>query len=210
MFVVTADQRRSTAHGDQVEALLAVLAPWAQRWADAVALGPERTVGDEIQVVVESAEAAVDLALILVRQRQWSVGIGAGAVDEPLRPSARESSGPAFVHARRAVERARGRGEPVPVVVAGEHEGAEEAATAVMQLLASAVRRRSDAGWEVADLLAPGATQREAAAALGISEQAVSQRVAAAQLEEEHRVRPVIARLIAAAAVTPVAKNDRS
>ncbi len=210
MFVITADQRRSTAHGDQVEALLGVLASWKERWADAVALGPERTVGDEIQVVVDSAEAAVDLALFLMRERQWSVGIGAGVVETPLRPTARESSGPAFVHARRAVERARGRGEPVPIVVAGEHDGAEEAATAVMQLLAGVVRRRSDAGWEVADLLEPGFTQREAAAVLGVSEQAVSQRVAAAQLEEERRVRPVIATLLGAAAVTPVAKDEPS
>jgi len=69
----------------------------------------------------------------------------------------------------------------------------------VVQLLAAIVQRRSRAGWEVADLLARGRTQREAAERLEISEQAVSQRVASAMINEERRARPVAARLIDAA-----------
>ena len=191
MFVLTTDQRRSTRHGNRVDALLAYLEPWTVAWSDHVVLAPERTVGDEVQTVLLSAKAAVDLSLMLMRAESWSVGIGTGPVDRPLRSTARESSGVAFINARRAVERARGRGEPVPLVVAGEHAGAEEAATAVLQLLASVVRRRSDAGWEVCDLLTPGVTQRDVAAKLGISTQAVSQRVASAMLDEERRARPV-------------------
>lgn len=196
MFVLTADQRRSTRHGDRVDALLAELTPWTSTWHDHVALAPERTVGDELQAVLISAEAAVDLSLTLMRAAHWSVGIGAGQVDQPLRATTRASSGAAFVHARRAVERARGRGEPVPLVVAGENPGAEESATAVLQLIASVVRRRSDAGWEVSDLLKPGVTQRDIAATLGISTQAVSQRIASAMLDEERRARPVAVALL--------------
>src|SRR5660398_17832 len=121
MFVLTTDQRRSTRDGNRVDALLASLQPWMAAWSDHVALAPERTVGDEVQAVLLSAEAAVDLSLMLMRAESWSVAIGAGPVDQPLRSTARESAGLAFVNARRAVERARGRGEPVPLVVAGEH-----------------------------------------------------------------------------------------
>jgi len=196
MFILTADQRRSTRHGDRVDALLASLDQWTAMWPDHVVLPPERTVGDEVQAVLLSAEAAVDLALTLMRAAHWSVGIGAGPVDLPLRSTARASSGAAFVNARRAVERARGRGEPVPLVVAGENAGSEESATAVLQLLASVVRKRSEAGWEVSDLLEPGVTQRDIAAKLGISTQAVSQRIASAMLDEERRARPVAVALL--------------
>ncbi len=196
MFVLTADQRRSTRHGDRVDALLEALDPWTAAWSDHVALAPERTVGDEVQAVLLSAESAVDLSLTLMRATHWSVGIGAGPVDWPLRSTSRASSGAAFVNARRAVERARGRAEPVPLVVAGQNAHAQESATAVLQLLASVVRRRSKAGWQVNDLLQPGVTQRDIAATLGISTQAVSQRIASAMLDEERRARPVAVALL--------------
>lgn len=200
MYVVTADQHASTRRGDKVEDLLDHLAPWTREHRADVALPLERTVGDEVQTVLTTAEAALDLALHLVRLEDWAVGIGAGAVHEPLAPTSRASSGPAFLHARFAVERARGRGEPVPVVVTGDDPEATTEASALVQLLAAVVRRRSPAGWEVADLLAPGVRQKEVAATLGISEQAVSQRVRSALLEEERRVRPLAARLLRRAA----------
>jgi hypothetical protein len=196
MFVLTADQRASTRHGDRVERVLESLAPWAGDWRDAVLFEPERTVGDEIQAVMADADAAVDLAMRLMRLSEWSVGIGVGSIDAPLGATARASSGSAFVNARRAVERARGRKESVPLVVAGLSPESEEPAHAVMQLLASVVRRRSAAGWEVHDLALPGVTQREIAARLNITDQAVSQRVASAMLDEERSVRPVAAALL--------------
>jgi len=199
MFVLTADQRASTRTGDRVEPLLASLRGWEVEWADHIALPLERTVGDEVQTVLTTPLAAVDLALTLARAQEWSVGIGAGPVEHPLGSSARASSGEAFVLARGAVERARSKQEPVPLVVAGVREDAAEAATAVMQLLASVVRRRSQAGWEVADLLTGAVTQKDVAATLGISEQAVSQRVASAMIDEERRARAVAVTLVDAA-----------
>ncbi|WP_127127709.1 hypothetical protein [Georgenia sp. SYP-B2076] len=201
MFVLTADQNASTRHGDKVAALLDQVGRWTAAHTDpsAVVRPLERTVGDEVQTVLGTADAALDLALHLVRLGEWAVGIGAGAVDEPLAETSRASSGPAFVHARGAVERARGRSVPAPVVVAGDDDEAAGQATALVQLLASVLRRRSRAGWEVADRLVPGARQKDVAAALGISEQAVSQRVRSALLEEERAVRPLAAALIARA-----------
>lgn len=206
MFVVTADQRGSTKTGVRVDELLDRLSVAPQPWADHLALALERTVGDEVQAVLTNPRAAVDLALALARMRDWSVGIGAGPVDQPLSATSRESSGPAFVHARSAVEQAKGKGEPVPVVVVGENPQAADHATAVLQLLAGVAQRRSAAGWEVADLLrpdldVPAMTQRDAAYRLGISSQAVSQRVASAMVDEERRARPVAAELLARAGV---------
>lgn len=205
MFVVTADQRGSTKVGVRVDELLADLSASAQPWSEFYALPLERTVGDEVQAVLTHARAAVDLALALARTGEWSVGIGAGPVDEPLAATSRESSGSAFVHARGAVEAAKGRGQPAPVVVAGEDEQTAEHATAVIQLLAGVAQRRSPAGWEVADLVRPdlnepAMTQRDAAQRLGISTQAVSQRVASAMIDEERRARPAAAALVELAA----------
>lgn len=196
MFVITADQRASTVSGERVEELLTALTPWSQQWREAIALPLERTVGDEVQIVLTAADAAVDLALRLMREGDWSVGIGVGRAHLPLGPSSRASSGPVFIHARDAVERARGRGESVPLVVTGADLAAAAEATAILQLLGAVVRRRSEAGWQVADALAGGATRREAARALGISPQAVSQRAAVAMLDEEAAARPLAARLV--------------
>ncbi|GAA4424376.1 hypothetical protein GCM10023169_20970 [Georgenia halophila] len=196
MFVVTADQHASKKRGDRVDQLIADLRGWGDEHAPDIALPVERTVGDEVQIVLTASETVLDLALRLCRTQDWAVGIGAGAVHDPLGASSRASSGPAFVHARAAVERARGRGEPVPLVVAGDDPDAAEDATAVVQLLAAVVRRRSAAGWEVADLLGPDTRQKDVAATLRISEQAVSQRVRSAMLDEERRARPVAAALL--------------
>ncbi|WP_218219969.1 hypothetical protein [Nesterenkonia sp. Act20] len=203
MFVLTADQHRSTESGERVDELLSELTGWSKQWSQQIVLPLERTVGDEVQILLSSADAAVDLALRLCRTEQWAVGIGAGPVDHPLGSSARASSGSAFVHARYAVERARGRTEPVPLVVQGEDSDAAVAATAVLQLIGGVLRRRAGTGWEVADLTAAGRTRAEIAAALGITVSAVSQRARSAMLEEERRARPVAHALVTATAGEP-------
>lgn len=196
MYVMTVDQRRSTKHGVRVPELLDDLRRRSERTGGAGIVRPfERTVGDEVQAVLDRADVVVDLSLYLQRLGGWSVGVGVGAVDMPLAESARASSGPAFVAAREAVERARLRGVPVPLAVNGAHLDAARDAEAVLQLLAAVVRRRSPAGWEAVDALA-GRTQRDVAASLGITAQAVSQRLAAALWEEEVGARPAAARLL--------------
>jgi hypothetical protein len=201
VFVVTVDQRGSRARGDRVEDLLGLIAghvatTQAER---GVVLPFERTAGDEVQGLLDGADLAVDLALFLHRLGGWSVGLGAGEVDRPLGPSSRASSGEAFVFARDAVERARSRSVPVALAVTGPDPTTARESEAVLQLLAAVVARRTDAGWEAVDAVA-GRTQREAAASLGITPQAVSQRLKAALWEEEAGVRPVAARLLARAA----------
>jgi DNA-directed RNA polymerase specialized sigma24 family protein len=128
----------------------------------------------------------------------WSIGIGAGAVQTPLPSSTRAATGPAFLCARRAVDAAKQR--PVRLAVRGAAPTDAADAQSVLSALALLVSRRSDQAWEAIELMESGRTQAEAATALGISRQAVGQRLAAASWELERELRPTAARLLARAA----------
>ncbi|SKC71354.1 SatD family protein [Krasilnikoviella flava] len=219
MIVVTADQRGSRRGVDRVpEALAIVAARSAAR--PGVVLPFDRTVGDEVQGVLDAtddgAALTVDLVLELVRDGGWSVGIGLGGVVRPLPAASRAASGPAFVRARTAVERARRRGRgSVPVAVVGPDEEPRATvaadAQALLHLLGAVVARRSPAGWEAVDTLVAQrgpAPQRASAAVLRVSEQAVSQRLRAALWAEDAAVRPLAARLLRAAGAEPVSDDD--
>ncbi|WP_154794246.1 hypothetical protein [Occultella kanbiaonis] len=202
MFVLTVDQDASRRRGDRVDAALSGLAAHigARGLGADLALPFERTVGDEVQGVIRTAATTLDLAMYLQRRAEWSVGVGIGAVDTPLAETARASSGAAFVRARDAVERAKGKSVPVPLalVAADGPSPAADEAEALLQLLAAVVRRRTERGWEVVDLLVDGVgTAKQAAARLGITPQAVSQRLDAAMWTVQDRVRPLAERLLA-------------
>lgn len=199
MLVLTVDQKGSRREGDRVAGLLADLADRVHAGTPGVVRPLERTVGDEVQTVLDDPVLAVDLALHLLRLGRWSVGIGVGPIDEPLPETARAGSGEAFVRARSAVERAKTRARPVPLAVVTGAPDRGQAAEAVLTLLGSVVVRRSAAGWAVVDALtdpAAGATQDDVARQLGITQQAVSQRLRAAAWTEELAARPVAARLL--------------
>ncbi|HEY4752245.1 MAG TPA: hypothetical protein VIH37_03100, partial [Candidatus Limnocylindrales bacterium] len=70
MWVITADQRGSRLVGERVAELLAGLPPVA-----GIVRPAERTVGDEVQAVLDDARGTVDLALHILRGGGWSVGI---------------------------------------------------------------------------------------------------------------------------------------
>jgi hypothetical protein len=72
-------------------------------------------------------------------------------------------------------------------------------AQAVLAALAAVVRRRSPAAWAAVDLVTAGRTQAAAAAELGVSRQAVGQRLTAAAWDLESELRPTAARLLARA-----------
>jgi hypothetical protein len=192
VIVLTVDQRSSRTRGDQIEDLLAQLnaGPEGARLVRAF----ERTAGDEVQALLDQPHDAVGLTLRLVRAGLWYVGVGLGAVREPLPPSVRAASGPAFVNARTAVERAKS--SPARVAVTGPEPESAENAEALLALLGAVVERRSPYGWEVADLVSAGLAQKAVAARLGITPQAVSQRLRASLWNEERRVRPLAARLL--------------
>ena len=188
MFVLTVDQRGSTQRGDRVPDVLSLI-DGVVRGREGIVLPFGRTVGDEIQGLLDDARLVVDVVLALLRDQGWSVGLGVGRVDEPLPLESREASGSAFVHARAAVDRAKRRPDGSSVAVEGDDSRAFEI-EGLLQLLGAVQVRRTTAGWEVIDTLislkadGESATQKEAAAALGISEQAVSQRVRTAMWHE--------------------------
>jgi hypothetical protein len=192
-YVLTVDQRASRRGPDRVAEVL-------PRLNDRVptVLGFERTAGDEFQGVLAEAEHVVDVVLDLVRLRGWSIGVGAGPVQTPLPPSTRAGSGPAFLSARRAVDAAKQR--PARLAVRGAAPTDAGDAQAVLTALAVVVERRSDQAWEAIGLVEAGRTQAEAAATLGITRQAVGQRLAAGLWELERDLRPTAARLLTRAA----------
>jgi hypothetical protein len=192
-FVLTVDQRASRRGPDRVAEVLDRLNAEVP-----TVLAFERTAGDEFQGVLDDPARAVDVVLDLVRRGGWSIGVGAGPVQTPLPDSTRAATGTAFLCARRAVDAAKQR--PARLAVRGAVPADAGDAQAVLTALAVLLERRSDAAWEAIALVDAGRTQAQAAAELGISRQAVGQRLAAAAWELERELRPTAARLLARAA----------
>lgn len=214
MYVMTIDQRGSSTDIDRVPGLLAELK----------GLSPagrfERSVGDEVQGVLERPGEVVEIALHALRSGHWYIGIGVGAVDLPLPASPREGSGPAFVAARLAVDRAKAAASHVPLAVVpgtgvraqAAPEASPEAtactnAEAVLRLIGRLVQDRTAAQWKVLDVLRavqsghPGThgTQKITARKLGITEQSVSRALLRSGWQEEWAARPAAGMLLALA-----------
>ncbi|MEO9330162.1 helix-turn-helix transcriptional regulator [Gordonia aurantiaca] len=172
MFVMTVDQRGSRKDVDRVDALLSGLSA-----VDTVRRF-ERTAGDEVQGVLDDPTVCAQLAVELTANGHWSVGIGTGDVERPLPDSTRAGRGPAFIHARDAVEAAKR--QRIPLCVRGPDTRWCRHAQTAGRLIADVVAGRSEAGVEAVTLMRRGLTQAEAAERLGISPQAMSQRLRAA------------------------------
>ena len=191
-FVLTVDQRGSRRSPDRVPGALALLS------GVPTVLSFERTAGDEFQGVLQDPPDVLEVVRRLVRDGGWSIGIGAGPVQTPLPRSTRAGAGPAFIAARAAVEAAKRR--PVRIAVRGPATEVAGDAQAVLTAIAALIERRTDQAWEAIALVETGRTQTEAAAELGVTRQAVGQRLAAGLWEVERDLRPVAVRLLAGAA----------
>ncbi|PPL14182.1 DNA-binding protein [Microterricola pindariensis] len=197
MFVITADQIASRTRAD-------VAAPTIERLqrdhGAALMLPPDRTAGDEIQLVSADAAAMVRIVLELTRGEQWSVGLGVGAVGLPLPAATREASGPAFYAARDAVTRAKKRGTRFALHRQGAADASStpaESTEALIDLALALRQRRTAPGWELYDLVSAGLSYKEAAERLGISAPAASSRAKAAQLAVEANAVPALVGLLA-------------
>ena len=131
----------------------------------------------ELAVVVESMAAAVGLALWAVRTGSWAVLLDPeDALDKDSLLSYLTTA------ERRRARRAPGRlvlpggGRPDRASDAGR-EADLRCAEATLQLVATVERRRSADQHAAGRLVEAGASQREAAAELGISQQAVHSRL---------------------------------
>ncbi len=195
MFVLTVDQRHSRRTTDRVESLLHDLGSRHD-----LVRPFERTAGDEVQGVLDRADAVADLALLLARDRLWSVGIGVGDVDHPLPDSTRAGSGPAFNRARTAVTAAKNRGTGLAVV--GPDDTLARRAQTALDLVAALLQRRTERGAAAVALAREGLNQIEVASRLGVSKQAVSQRLQAADWHLDAPGRELAAHLLSVAAGT--------
>ena len=199
MFVVTADQVDTHRAFDRVPAALSLLAGPRSGLHRAF----ERTTGDAIQGVCADPGDVVDVVTALLRHGDWRIGVGIGPVEAPLPESARSARGPAVVAARDALAAAG----PVPGQLAlrcrvglGTSRLEREVrqrhtryAESAILLYARLLRGRTVEGWQVTDLLSQGLTQKDAAARLGVTPSAVSQRVRRAGWQEQQRGRELIA-----------------
>ena len=209
MYVLTIDQQGSTTDVDRVPDLIAA-------FRNLTPVPFERSVGDELQGVVEDAADVVDVALHALRGGHWYVGIGIGMVSLAPGASPREGSGSGFVAARKAVELAKGAAGQVPLsVVSGsmvrgkdlQPHAQEEAvasanAQAVLRLIGRLVQQRTEAQWRVVDRLRAiqgevgHGSQKQVARELGITEQSVSRAVLRSAWQEEWAARPAAAMLL--------------
>lgn len=188
MIVMTVDQRQSRSNPDNVEAILQWLTKNYQ-----VLRGFERTAGDEIQGILNDGLIATEIALMIAATGGWSVGIGVGTVELPLPQQTRAGRGPAFEHARDAVDRAKKSSALLAVSGPGDEPGRIEAELQLVSLLRS---RRSESSVEAGKLVAAGLTQQEIAMKLGISQQAVSQRLASGLWHETNSLSSYAARAL--------------
>jgi hypothetical protein len=187
VVVLTVDQDGSREGTDKVPAALEALATVP------TTLAFERTVGDELQGVLDDPSGLVMALERLLRAGVWNVGIGIGAIETPLPDHARAGRGPAYLAAREAVTAAKSSPWHVRAAAAGDDAAdAVRALESALWLWAALLGRRTPRGWEVADLVDQGLTYDEAAGRLGITQSAVSQRAAAAGIAEGRRARELV------------------
>lgn len=205
MFVITADQIASRTRSDITSSTIERL----QREHGAqLLLPPDRNAGDEIQMLSSDAETVLTIVLELTRTPEWSVGLGCGAVSEPLPKATREASGTAFYAARDAVTRAKKRNTRFALHRQADSDESSTIASpeeSLIDLLLALRQRRTAPGWELYDLVAQGLNYKEAAAKLGISAPAASSRAKAAQLVIELDALPALVGLL-----TQIDRNEPS
>ena len=201
-FAMTVDQAESRDQPDLVEEVLG-------RFGTVATLLPfSRTVGDEFQGLLDDPMSVVTVTLDLMRSATWHIGIGIGGVEQPLPRDSRSARGPAFLAARSAVESAKKELSHVSVRSEPATEEADDAET-FLHLVATIHERRSELGWEAADLMRQGLSQAAAAAQLDITRQALGQRLSSAHWALDQDARPVLGRLLARAEAAATASSQQ-
>ncbi|WP_294181611.1 DNA-binding protein [uncultured Schumannella sp.] len=204
MIVLTADQVDSRHQPDLAESALLRLGDLV---GDRLARPAERTAGDEIQLATTDADAALTALLTLSQREEWSIGVGIGTVRTPLAETTRAMSGSAFVHARDAVEAAKKRPTRFALRADADVAPAADELEPLLDLLLLLRARRTPEGWELAELLDTGMTQRAAAEQLGITPQAASLRGQSAHLRVDEAARAALTAMLARADQTRHGKD---
>lgn len=137
-------------------------------------VGEFETLGvEDIRAVIDDAPTLADVVMALLADGEWAIGIGITAGDELAEDSMREVATSALKKNSRAGQ--------VHARAAKEHQEAEaNDIAAAFGLLGYVLSKRTLEGREATALVRSGYNQNEAAAELGISKQAMSQRLHAA------------------------------
>jgi hypothetical protein len=187
-IVVTLDQRGSRETEDRVR-------QWSSRlnhaYGDRLHRPFVRSAGDELQGVIGAADVLAGIVAESVEDRGWWLGVGVGPVDR-FGETARDSQGPAFWNARKAVEQAKTRAHPQPVAVVGEPREDASALGDALSALAFLTLRRTPEQRESVQLLHRGMKNKDIAAHLEVTPAAISQRLRGAGAEEEAGLRRLI------------------
>ncbi|WP_080794892.1 MarR family transcriptional regulator [Corynebacterium pacaense] len=154
---------------------------------------------EDIRANIDSATAACDVVMALLAAGDWAIGIGVvpGADtddDAHLREMAVEAAGDAL--------RPTARSGVVRVRISGARRDDVRAfnISAAFALLSQVLGKRSIEGREATSLVRSGLNQNEAAEELGISKQAMSQRLQAAGWHAEQAGWQLAVNLLAQAA----------
>ena len=172
------------------EHLLQALAQLNDTWAADVAVPFSLSAGDEVQGVVPAGPSA----FAMVRRLRWAlrrlplrpavrlrVGVGWGAVDTPaLGLRSWEMDGPAFHHARAALEAARAAGGEATRFACGD-PGYEGWVNVTLSLVDALMGRWTLRQWQAVDAYERLGSYAAAAAELGVALQNVQKRCAAAR-----------------------------
>ena len=194
MYAMTVDRRRSRAEGRALDmsgardrlrtAFPEARLPW------------HLSAGDELQVLFADPEPTVEAALLLAETGRWHVGIGLGAVDEPLPETVAEATGTCLVLARDAVDAAKKLACRTAVRGPRRSIRAVRDAEALLALLSTLRQRRTDAAREAASFADQGMTQEQISRRLEIDQSSVSRRLRTAMWQEESEARQVLVDLL--------------
>ena len=127
---------------------------------------------EDIRSKVADAEAALNLIMALLSDGNWAIGLGIADGSDNSAPSDASATATAAVGTRAGQVR----------VIVDRQDATTEAAdiAATFALMSHVLHKRTYEGREATSLVRRGMNQNEAAATLGISKQAMSQRLQAA------------------------------
>ncbi len=183
MFVMTVDQRNSSKNDDLIPYLEHELLQ--ENTAIHPLRGFQRTAGDEAQAVFDDPHDLLTATLFLSRQGRWHIGIGSGEIEKPLPENTREGRGAAFIHARKAVERAKKSTAHIAFESNSRYSNLIEA---TLQLLMSIEESRNNSWQQAGELYSQGFTQKEIAQKLDTYQSAVSRSLKLGHWKETRRI----------------------
>lgn len=188
----------------------------AQALATLEGVGEFELLGvEDICTVIDSAPAVCNVIMALLSDGEWAIGLG---IARDLDPAAPESEAAARAVATASLGPAGRNTRPgvVRVKVAGATKAEDFPTTAATDiaaafaLLGQVLAKRTIEGREATSLVRRGLNQNEAAEELGISKQAMSQRLQAAGWQAENAGWHLAVHLIDWANQPPSAGEGRS